>query len=330
PVIRSAAEAARVLRALRVLLLRLGVSDATMEDGSLRCDVNVSLRPRGSSESGARCEIKNLNSFKFIEQAVTAEVERQEALLAAGAAVTPVTLRHDPSCGSVQVMRAKETEIEYRWLPEPDLPPLKIDAAMVAAVRADLPDMPEETRARYRALGLDPEQAALLVGEPALGDFYDAALAHLGAAGPKLARKLAAWLGVELLGRVPAAGLAASPVRPAALAELVRMLDAGEVGAAAAKKILDRLCAEGGEPGAIAAREGLGLVDDPEALSAAVAGVMRAHPAQVAQYRAGRVALCEYLMGQVMRALRGRADPVRVRTLLEAALRSPDPGDEAT
>lgn len=330
PVIHSAAEAARVLRALRVLLLRLGVSGATMEDGSLRCDVNVSLRRRGSPASGVRCEIKNLNSFKFIEQAVTAEVQRQEALLAAGAPVTPVTLRHDPSGGSVQVMRSKETELEYRWLPEPDLPPLRIDAGMLAAARDGLPDMPEQTRERYRRLGLAAADAALLVEEPILGDWYDAALAHLGAAGPGLARRLCPWLCVELLGRVPAAGLLTAPVRPEALAELVRMVEAGEVAAPAAKKILDRLCVEGGAPGAIAAREGLVREDDEAAVAAAVAGVLRGFPRQVAQYRAGKAVLWGFLMGQVMQALRGRADPGRVRTHLEAALRSPAPGDGAT
>ncbi|MDC0674681.1 Asp-tRNA(Asn)/Glu-tRNA(Gln) amidotransferase subunit GatB [Nannocystis radixulma] len=330
PVIRSAAEAARVLRALRSVLVRLDVSDATMEDGSLRCDVNVSLQRRGDPAPGVRCEIKNLNSFNFIERAVTAEVERQEALLAAGVPVVPVTLRYDPTRAAVQVMRVKETELEYRWLPEPDLPPLRVDPAAAAALRADLPDMPERTRMRYCVLGLTPAEAALLVEEPALGDWFDAALTSLGPRGPALARRLCSWITVELLARVPAAALQTTKVAPAALAELVRMVEAAEVSAPAAKQILALLVEEGGVPGGIAAREGLLLEDDDAALTAAIVGVLRGHPRQVAQYRAGKAALWGFLIGRVMQALRGRADPQRVHKLLVVALQSPPPGDEAT
>lgn len=328
PVIRSAAEAARVLRSLRLLLLRLGVSDATMEDGSLRCDVNVSLQRRGGSAPGVRCEIKNLNSFNFIERAVTAEVERQEALLAAGVPVTPVTLRYDPARAAVQVMRVKETELEYRWLPEPDLPPLRVDPAAAAAARTSLPELPERTRMRYCVLGLTPLEASTLVDEPVLGDWFDAALDSLGPRGPALARRLCKWLTVELIGRVPAAQLASAKVVPAALAELVRMLECGEVSAPAAKQILDLLVEEGGVPGGIAAREGLVLEDDDAALTAAIVSVLRGYPRQVAQYRAGKAALWGYLIGRVMQVLRGRADPQRVHKLLVVALHSPPPGDD--
>jgi aspartyl-tRNA(Asn)/glutamyl-tRNA(Gln) amidotransferase subunit B len=328
PVIRSAAEAARSLRALRLMLVRLGVSDATMEDGSLRCDANVSLAGPGPGEPGVRCEIKNLNSFKFVEQAIAAEVERQGGLIAAGQPVSPVTLRFDPSRGAVQVMRVKETDLDYRWLPEPDLPSLLIDDAAVAAAAAALPELPELARARYRRLGLSPGEAALLVAEPVLGGYFDAALAALPAVAPERARRLASWLCNELLARVPVEDVGAAKVRPWDLAELVTMLEVGELSGPLAKRLLSLLCAEGGSPRAIAAREGLRLDDDESAVAAAVGEVIRNHPRQVAQYRAGKRALWGFFFGRVIQTLQGRADPQRVRQHLESALTPTSPGDE--
>lgn len=330
PVIRSAAEAARVVRALRSVVVRLGVSDGTMEDGSLRCDVNVSLAEEGAPRPGVRCEIKNLNSFKFIEQAIAAEVRRQEALVAAGRRVAPATLRFDPVRGAVQVMRVKEDELDYRWLPEPDLPPLVVDAAALAAAKADLGDMPEETRARYRALGLEPADAALLVDEPALGGYFDRAVAALPAASPARVRRLCGWLRVELLAHVPADAVDAAKLGPAGLAELVMMVEEGAVTVAQAKPLLAALCREGGAPRERAAREGLAADADEGAVAAAVARVLEDHAVQVAAYNAGKGALWGFFFGQAMRALGGRADPQRVRFHLEAALSTLRPGDERT
>ncbi len=328
PVIRAAAEAARVLRALRSLVVRLGVSEATMEDGSLRCDVNVSLAEVGAPRPGVRCEIKNLNSFKFIEQAIAAEVGRQEALLAAGRRVAPATLRFDPVRGAVQVMRVKEDELDYRWLPEPDLPPLVVDAAVLAAAQADLGDMPEETRARYRSLGLEPADAALLVDEPALGAYFDRAVAALATPTPERLRRLCAWLRVELLAHVSADAVGAARLAPAGLAEVVTMIEEGAVTVAQAKRLLAALCREGGAPREVAAREGLAADGDEGAITAATARVLAERPTQVAAYHAGKGALWGYFFGQTMRALGGRADPQRVRFHLEAALNTLQRGDD--
>jgi aspartyl-tRNA(Asn)/glutamyl-tRNA(Gln) amidotransferase subunit B len=327
PVIRSAAEAARVLRALRQTVVRLGVSDATMEDGSLRCDANVSLARFGGGGPGVRCEIKNLNSFKFVEQAIAAEVERQGGLVAAGSPVSPVTLRYDPSRGAVQVMRVKESNLDYRWLPEPDLPPLCIDAAAMAAACTGLPELPEAVRARYRRLGLAPGEAALLVAEPVLGDYFDAALAALPAVTAELTRRLSAWLCNELLARVAVEDVGACRCRPAALAELVTMLGAGELTGALAKRLLTMLCAEGGSARALAARAGLRTGEDVTAVAAAVGEVIRNHPRQVAQYRAGKRALWGFFFGRVIQLLQGRSDPQQIRIHLESALTPTAPGD---
>lgn len=328
PVIRDAAEAARVLRALRFLLVRLGVSDATMEEGSLRCDVNVSLAEPGAPRPGVRCEIKNLNSFKFTLQAIAAEVERQEGLLSAGGRVAPVTLRFDPDRGAVQVMRVKEEALDYRWLPEPDLPPLVIEAAAVAAARAGLPDMPEQTRARYRALALEPTEAALLVDEPALGGYFDRALAALPEPTPERARRLCAWLVHELLAHVAADQLGAARLGPAGLAEVVTMLEEGALTAAQAKRLVATVCRDGGAPREVAAREGWVADADAAAVAAAVEHVLRSHPAQVAAYRGGKQVLWGFFFGQAMRALRGRADPQRVHFHLESALTTLQRGDD--
>lgn len=328
PAIRSPAEAARVLRALRAVVRALGVSDATMEAGGLRCDVNVSLREVGSGAPGARCEIKNLSSFKFIEQAVAAEVARQQRVLAGGGVVESVTLGFDEGRGRLQVMRMKELATDYRYLPEPDLPPLLIDAAWIEAERAYLPELPERARRRYRALGLAPVEAALLAEDLALGRFYDAAYALLGRPTPGCARRLYAWLTVELLGRLHADGceLASSPLGPRALAELVEMLEAGELTGPAAKDVFARACTEREMPRAIAARDGLGALRDDGVIAGAVAAVLARHPQQVAQLLAGREALRVFLMGQVLKDTRGRADPARVRHHLDAALRAAKQG----
>lgn len=233
-----------------------------------------------------------------------------------------MTLCDDVARAAVQGMRVKQTELEYRWR-------RAVPAAMARA-REGQPELPERTRVRYCVLGLAPAEASLLVDEPILGAWFDAALTSLGPRGPALARRLCHWLTAELIRRVPTKQLSSAKVAPAALADLVRMLEAAEVSAPAAQQILDLLVVEGGVPGGIAAREGLVLEDDDAALTAAIVGVLRGYPQQVAQYRAGKAALWGYLIGRVMQALRGRTDPRRVHKLLVVALHSPPPGDDTT
>ena len=318
PVITSPAEAAAYLRELRAIVRALDVSRADMEAGSLRCDANVSIC-RPGQVAGTRCEIKNLNSFRFLEAAITAEIRRQTQLLSAGQAVTPVTLRYDAARDRVEVMRAKESAAEYHYLPEPDLPPLRIDAAWIDRVRAALPELPAARRERYAGLGLTPAEAAQLAAEPALAAFFERALARTDAGE---VRRLHHWLCGDLLGLLHAHGqdIAGSPVAPTQLAQLVGLVAAGRLAGPAAKAVLARCHAEGRDPAEIAAQGGYTRVDDDTALTAAIAAVLAANPRQLALYRGGKLALRAYFVGLVLRETRGQADPRRVQELLERAL----------
>jgi aspartyl-tRNA(Asn)/glutamyl-tRNA(Gln) amidotransferase subunit B len=278
PALTSPAEAAAWLRELRALVRALAVSDADMEEGSLRCDANVSLAPPGAP-LGVRCEIKNVNSFRALERAIAAEIRRQSEILGAGGEVVPTTLRWDADAGRVAVLRAKEAAADYRYLPEPDLPPLRIDRAWVDRVRDALPELPRARRARWAALGVAARDAAVLADDPALAAYFDAALA---AAGAGEARRVAAWLLVELLGT--GRPLAALP--PEDLAALVGLRASGALTGPQAKEVLARCLAEGRRPGEIAGE--FAPERDEAALTAAVAAVLAAHPEQVARCLAGR------------------------------------------
>ena len=314
PALRSPAEAAAYLRELRDLVRALEISDATMETGSLRCDANVSLRRPDQPGPGTRCEIKNLNSFKFLEHALAAEIRRQAALLDAGTPVSSVTLGYDPDTDRVHVQRPKEDTLDYRYLPEPDLPPLVLAPALLAAIAAAMPELPRARRARYEALGI-PATIAVILLDPALATYFDAALA----AAPGHPIKLAHWLTGDLLGRLHAADLPidASPVPPQDLAALVILLADGHVHTAQARELLDRCWTERRPPREI-------LADlthaDPDAIATAVAAVLAAHPQQRAQYLAGKTALRGFFVGQAMRSLAGRADAQQVHAALDRLL----------
>jgi aspartyl-tRNA(Asn)/glutamyl-tRNA(Gln) amidotransferase subunit B len=322
PVITSAAEAAAYLRELRAIVRALGVSSADMEEGSLRCDANVSICPRGQALPGTRCEIKNLNSFRFLESAITAEIRRQTQLLRAGEGVAAVTLGYDADRDRLYVMRAKESAAEYHYMPEADLPPLCIDAAWIERVRAALPDLPAARRCRYVRAGLTAGEAARLVDEPALGDYFDAAREAVPAGE---GRPLYHWLCGDLLGLLHAHGqaIADSPVRPAQLAALVGLVAEGTLTGPAAKAVLARCHAEGRDPAEVVAQGGYTRVDDEAALAATIAAVLAANPRQLAQYRGGKPALRAYFVGLILRETRGQADPRRVQELLDRALAAP-------
>jgi aspartyl-tRNA(Asn)/glutamyl-tRNA(Gln) amidotransferase subunit B len=322
PAIGSAEEAAAYMRELRTLVRTLGISSANMEEGTLRCDANVSVRPRGSTVLGTRCEIKNLNSFRFLAQAIAAEIRRQVDLLAHGQAIESATLSYDPERDRTRVMRTKEATADYRYMPEPDLPPLRIDVAWIEEVRAALPPLPAARRAAWVARGIAEDDAVLLAAEPALGDYLDRMLA---AGAP--ARRASSWLAVELLGKLNAdgRGIEGSPVPPEALAELVAMVEAGEVSGPSAKAIFAALYARGPEepeigPRAIAERDGHRQVSDAAAIEAAVGQVLAENPEQVASFRAGKTKVRGFLVGQVMKATRGRANPQVVGEVLDRLL----------
>jgi aspartyl-tRNA(Asn)/glutamyl-tRNA(Gln) amidotransferase subunit B len=319
PELRSAAEAADYMRELRTLVRYLGVSEANMEEGTLRCDANVSLRRVGATELGTRCEIKNLNSFKFLESAINAEIRRQADLLDRGEPVVQSTLSYDPNRDLTKIMRTKEQAADYRYFPEPDMPPLSIDEAMIAAAQARLPELPGARRRRLIELGLSAYDAGVLTAERELCDYFDAALALRG---PDAAKSVCNWITGELLRLLNASGvsIAACPVSPADLAELLELLDAGAISGRAAKEVLDKAYAERLSPAAIVERDGYRQVSDHGAIASLVREVVAKHPAQLEQLLAGKDKVRGFFVGQVMRESKGQANPQIVNEVLEQIL----------
>jgi len=324
PDLRSPAEAGAYLRTLRSVLRYVEVSDADMEKGHFRCDANLSLRRRGDPELGTRTELKNLNSFRFVEAALAAEVERQAELLEAGERVRQATLRYDPDSGRIRVMRVKESADDYRYFPDPDLVPLRIDAALVERVRAGLPELAEARRARLeREHGLSGRDAALLTESRALADFFEAAVRAHGEA-----RTVANWLLRDLreVLRERELEVDAAALAPEGFAALLRLVDAGRTTARSARQLLPELVERGGDPQALVRERGLEAVSEPGVLDEAVAAVLAEHPENAERYRAGEAKVLNFLMGQVMRRTGGKADPQAVRELLRRRLEGPEEG----
>src|SRR4051812_47814819 len=308
PDIHLAEQARDWLQLLRETLRQLGVSDVNMEEGSLRCDANVSIRPVGSSELGTKTELKNMNSFRFVMQGINAEIARQTALVKAGEAVTQETLHFDPVSGRISSLRSKEEAHDYRYFPEPDLVPLVPTPEMLDTARAAIPELPAERAARYQAdFGLAEDTARLFAFEPDWGEYFERAAAD---ADPKAT---AIWV-TELRSRDGASVPAES------LARLVTLVGAKTVTAAAGRTILDKLVAEGGDPAEIAAREGLTAMEDSGELEAIVAKVIAEHPDVVERIRGGNAKAMGALVGPVMRETKGRADGGEVNRLLKSAL----------
>jgi aspartyl-tRNA(Asn)/glutamyl-tRNA(Gln) amidotransferase subunit B len=318
PDLRSAEQAGEFLRLLRTTLRQLGVSDVNMEEGSLRCDANISIRPVGRREFGTKTELKNMNSFRFIEKGIRAEVARQEALLRAGEEVEQETLHFDPRTEQLTSMRSKEEAHDYRYFPEPDLTPVTITDEMLERARLALPELPGAREERYREeLGLHPDAARLLAWRSELGAFYEEALAADGAD----PRTLANWVTNELVQRLGAdVDPAASEVTPRALAGLVAMVTDGKVTAGAAKTVLDRLVEQGGEPGAIVEAEGLGAIGGGDELADAVKAALDANPDIAERLRGGDMKPMGVVIGHVMKATKGRADGKQVTKLVRELL----------
>jgi aspartyl-tRNA(Asn)/glutamyl-tRNA(Gln) amidotransferase subunit B len=309
PDLHSAEQAREWLTLLRVTLRQLGVSDVNMEEGSLRCDANVSIRPKGSDELGTKTELKNMNSFRFVMQGINAEIERQTALLEAGEAVVQETLHFDPRSGSLTSLRSKEEAHDYRYFPEPDLVPLVPTPEMLENARRAIPELPAERTARYENdFGLAEDTAHLFAFEPEWGEYFERAAG--GAPDPKAT---AIWV-TELRSRDGAS------VEPAALAKLVTLVSAKTVTAAAGRTILDRLVADGGDPAEIAEREGLTAMEDSGELEAIVAKVISENPDVVERIQGGNAKAMGALVGPIMRETKGRADGGEVNRLLRSAL----------
>jgi aspartyl-tRNA(Asn)/glutamyl-tRNA(Gln) amidotransferase subunit B len=318
PDLRGPEEAHAYLTALRAVLLYAAVSDGNMEEGSLRCDANVSVRRRGAAALGTRTEIKNLNSFRHVARAIEHEIARQVALVESGHEVVQETRLWNAERGETVPMRSKEEAHDYRYFPEPDLPPLVVDAEWLDAVRRSLPELPAARRLRFVAeYGLPDYDASVLTAERDLADYFEAAAREGGEPKP-----VSNWIMTELLRKLKedSRPLAQAPVGPQALAGLVKLVAAGAISGKTAKDVFERMWTSGETAAAIVEREGLAQLDDEAALAAAVAEVLAASPGQVASYRGGKAATLGWFVGQVMKRTGGRANPQRVSALLKQAL----------
>ena len=316
PDVRSAEQAREWLNLLRVTLRQLGVSDVNMEEGSLRCDANISIRPVGSTELGTKTELKNMNSFRFIERGIHAEVARQTALLEAGEAVVQETLHFDPRTERITSLRSKEEAHDYRYFPEPDLVPIAISSEMLERARAEVPELPAAREERYRTtLGLTGDSAKLLADRVELAAYFESVLT-VDSPEPQA---VANWV-TELAARLDEGDPAASKVDPAALAALVGLLSDKTITTAAARQVLDRLVADGGDPKAIVEAEGLGAMGGGDELAGAVADAIAANPDAAEKIRGGNMKAVGPIIGHVMKATKGRADGGEVTRLVREQL----------
>jgi aspartyl-tRNA(Asn)/glutamyl-tRNA(Gln) amidotransferase subunit B len=321
PDIRSAEQARAWAQLLRETLRQIGVSDVNMEEGSLRVDANVSVRPRGTEKLGTKAELKNMNSFRFLERGIEAELERQVGVLEAGEELTQETLHFDPRTGALTSLRSKEYAHDYRYLPEPDLVPLAPTAEMLRDAREALPELPAAREARYRdELGLPDATAAQLAADVELGAYFERALA---AADGTEARTIANWVTGELAARVRDAGeesVAGSKAEPEALAALVAMVESRQVTHGAGREVLAVLVSSGGDPAEIVESRGLGAVSDSGELEAWVDAAIEANPDAAEQVRSGNPKAIGPIVGAVMREAKGRADGGEVTKLIHRKL----------
>jgi aspartyl-tRNA(Asn)/glutamyl-tRNA(Gln) amidotransferase subunit B len=322
PDLRSATEAAAWARLLRETVRQLDVSDVNMEEGSLRVDANVSVRPAGSEELGTKTELKNMNSFRFLERGVEAELARQRELVEAGGTVEQETLHFDPGDGTLTSLRSKEEAHDYRYFPEPDLVPLAPSEEMLREARESLPELPEARIARYREeMGLAADVAALLAADPATAAYFERATEAAGEVEPKV---VANWVTGELAAALREdrgeAGAADSKVEAESLAALVAMVAERKISHGSAKTVLAALVAEGGDPAAIVEREGLAQISDSGELESIVAAAIDANPKAAEQIRAGNGKAIGAIVGAVMKETHGRADGGEVNRLIKEKL----------
>ena len=322
PDVRSAEQARRYAEELQALLRAIGVSDADMERGQMRVEANVSLRPRGTEPFGTRVEVKNMNSFRSVERAIAFEIERQAVALDAGEVLTQDTRGWDDNRGVTYVMRSKEDSHDYRYFPEPDLPPLRVAPAWIEAVRAALPELPGARRLRYTdGLGLSAYDAAVVAAQPDLAVAFEA----IRAAGPELPPKEIANFVTGDYGRAANETAVRTPdglvgsARAAELADLLRRVEAGELSRTNAREVLVEHVASGAATASIVADKGFRQISDSGALGAAIEAVLAANPAAVADHQAGKPSL-GFLVGQVMKATRGQANAELVGKLLRERL----------
>lgn len=316
PDMRSPAEAGAYLSKLRSILRYVGSCDGNMDQGSMRADVNVSVRKPGE-EFGTRTETKNVNSVRFVMQTVEIEALRQIDVLESGGKIVQETRLFDPDKGETRSMRSKEDAHDYRYFPDPDLLPLELDDAFLDACRASLPELPDAKRARYLALDITPYNAGVLTAEVESARYFDALL-DAGAKGPAAAN----WVTSELFGALNKLGkdIEHSPVSPAQAAELLGLVADGTLSGSLAKQVFEIMLETGGSPAAIVEERGLKQTSDTGAIEAVIAEVLAKNPGQLEQYRGGKEALFGFFVGQTMKAMGGKANPGVVNDLLKKAL----------
>jgi aspartyl-tRNA(Asn)/glutamyl-tRNA(Gln) amidotransferase subunit B len=317
PDIGSAQEASDYLKAMRAVLMYLGINDGNLEEGSLRCDANVSVRRVGQKELGTRAELKNMNSFRFLRQAIEFEIHRQVELLESGGRVVQETRLYDVQKGETRPMRSKEEAHDYRYFPEPDLPPLHVDAAWVERVRAQLPELPAQRLARYQKQGVGAAEAQVLVDERALADLFDRTAEKYKDSG-KLGKRFAN----ELQASIREAGLTVEEQKatPEAIARLLTLVDQGELSGAASKEVLAELVRSGEAPDAIVDRKGLRQLSDAGATETAVDAVLARTQDEAERYRSGKTQLLGFFVGQVMKEMKGKGNPAVIGDVLKKKL----------
>jgi len=318
PDLRAPAEAYAYLTALKQILEYTEVSDCNMEEGSLRCDANVSVRLRGAPKFGTKVEVKNLNSFRYLAHALEYEIERQIGVLESGGTVTQETRLWNVAGGRTEPMRSKEFAHDYRYFPDPDLLPVSVSEATIADVWREMPELPGTRRARFEiAYGITAYDAGVLTDTRALADYFEAAVR---ARAP--AKSAASWISVELLRRLNDAGkdLSECPVEPAALAELLAKVEKGEITAASGKKVFATMFDTGKRAAEIIAAEGLAQITDTSAIEKVAREVVGKSPDNVSKYRAGNEGVFKFFVGQVMRETRGQANPQVVNEILKRVL----------
>jgi aspartyl-tRNA(Asn)/glutamyl-tRNA(Gln) amidotransferase subunit B len=321
PDLRSAAEAAEWARLLRETVRQLGVSDVNMEEGSLRVDANVSVRPAGSDALGTKTELKNMNSFRFLQRGVEAELERQRELIGAGGTVTQETLHFDPVSGSLTSLRSKEESHDYRYFPEPDLVPLAPTEAMLSGAREALPELPAARIERYEGMGLATDVASGLAADPETAAYFESTVAAATSVEPKV---VANWVTGELAAALRQGdeelAAADSKVEPTALAALVALVQEKKISHGSGKTVLAALVAEGGDPAAIVEREGLAQISDSGELESIVIAAVEANPQAAEQIKAGNPKAIGAIVGAVMKETKGRADGGEVNRLIQEQL----------
>jgi len=321
PDIRSAKEAVAYMKKIHALVRYLGISDGNMQEGSFRCDANVSVRPQGQQEYGTRAEIKNINSFRFVEQAINYEVERQIMLLEGGGTVVQETRLFDADRHETRSMRSKEEANDYRYFPDPDLLPVELDEAFLDAVRKTLPELPDARKARLVSEhGLSEYDAAVLTASRELADYFEAAVQAAGGAGKLTAN----WVMGELSGALNKSDcdITNSPVSAAALGGLLLRIEDGTISGKIAKQVFETMWKGEGSADDVIEQQGLKQISDSSAIEGIIRDVLDNNPKQIEQYRGGQEKLFGFFVGQVMKATQGKANPKQVNELLRKLLDS--------